>query len=155
MLTLLLALACGSPDELTPAPEPPAPPAPAHLTAPAAEPGAAETTRRVYFVSPKDGETVTSPVKIVMGLEGMEVRPAGQLVENTGHHHVIIGPAGIPEGQVVPADEKHIHFGAGQTEAEVELPPGQHQLTLQFADGMHVSYGDGMSTTITITVAEE
>jgi hypothetical protein len=107
---------------------------------------------KVFFTEPADGATVSSPVKLVFGVEGMEVRPAGELAENTGHHHVIIGPAGIPTGEAVPADEKHIHFGKGQTEAEIELPPGEHKLTMQFADGNHMSYGEVMATTITITV---
>lgn len=156
MLTLLLALACSGPstpqDETTPADE--TPPA-VEADAAGAARDAAEAVRRVFFVSPKDGETVTSPVKILMGVEGMDIRPAGQLEANTGHHHIIIGPAGVPEGQVVPADEKHIHFGAGQTEAEIELPPGEHRITLQFADGMHTSYGEVMSSTITVKVVEE
>ena len=109
----------------------------------------------MFFKAPEDGASVTSPVKLVFGIEGMEVKPAGELVEGTGHHHVIIAPTGIPEGTVIPADETHIHFGAGQTEAEVELPPGEHKLTMQFADGAHASYGEVMAATITITVVEE
>lgn len=109
---------------------------------------------RVKFLEPKDGAVVKSPVHMVFGVKGMEVRPAGELAENTGHHHVIIGPAGIPEGTAVPKDEKHIHFGAGQTEADIELPPGEHKLTMQFADGNHTSYGEVLATTITITVEE-
>jgi hypothetical protein len=57
-------------------------------------------------------------------------------------------------GMVVPKDETHIHYGQGQTEAEVPLAPGPHALTLQFADGNHVSYGEQLSSTITVTVAE-
>lgn len=144
MLWLALALACGGSDTTQVVGVQPEPAIEAPAEAPA--------QRRVYFVSPKDGETVKSPVKIVMGIEGMEVRPAGELVDGTGHHHVIIGPAGLPEGTVIPADEKHIHFGQGQTEAEVELPAGQHKISLQFADGNHVSYGEELAATITITV---
>jgi len=116
--------------------------------------GKAAAKARVFFTEPADGAKVTSPVKLVFGVDGMEVKPAGQLEENTGHHHVIIGPAGIPEGEVVPKDETHIHFGKGQTEAELELEPGEHKLTMQFADGNHTSYGDVMAATITITVEE-
>ncbi len=125
---------------------------------PAAEPEqpiehVAASTGRVFFVSPADGATVTSPVKMVFGVEGMELRPAGDLAENTGHHHLIIADAGIPVGTSVPKDETHIHFGKGETEAEVDLAPGTHKLTMQFADGNHVSYGEPMAATITITVA--
>jgi hypothetical protein len=83
----------------------------------------------------------------------MEIRPAGELTENTGHHHLIVSDAGIPAGTAVPQDEKHIHYGQGQTEAELALEPGTHRLTMQFADGNHVSYGEPMAATITITVA--
>lgn len=147
MLTLLLVLACGE----TQAPEVPVAEQAAAPVAVEVEAAPADA-RRVFFVSPKSGETITSPVKIVMGIEGMEIRPAGELAENTGHHHIVIGPAGIPEGTAVPADERHIHFGAGQTEAELELPPGEHKLTLQFADGNHTSYGEPLASTITVTV---
>lgn len=145
-IVLLLALtACGSTATSAPEPEPEAAPAPT------LEP---QARARVFFRSPADGARVKSPLKIEFGVEGMQVRPAGELAENTGHHHVIIGPAGIATGQVVPADEKHIHFGAGQTEAELALPPGDHKLTMQFADGNHTSYGEVMAATITVTVEE-
>jgi len=109
---------------------------------------------KVKFLEPKNGATVKSPVHLKFGVKGMEVKPAGTLEEGTGHHHVIIGPAGVAEGEVIPADEKHIHFGQGQTEADIELPPGKHKLTMQFADGAHQSYGEVLATTITITVEE-
>jgi hypothetical protein len=142
---LSLLVACGGQPAETPAPEPVVEPEPAP------EP---EARARAFFTEPADGATVTSPVKLVFGVEGMEVKPAGELVENTGHHHVIIGPAGVAQGEIVPADETHIHFGKGQTEAEIELPPGEHKLTMQFADGNHTSYGEVMASTITITVEE-
>jgi hypothetical protein len=110
------------------------------------------TDGRVFFISPKDGDTVKSPVHIQFGLEGMSVKPAGEPTEGTGHHHLIIGPAGVASGDVVPADETHIHFGKGDTETDVELKPGEHKITMQFADGLHRSFGQNMATTITITV---
>ena len=117
-----------------------------------AEHGSDHAGHKIFFVSPQDGAKVTSPLKIQMGIEGMTVQPAGELVENTGHHHLIIDGAPVDKGVVVPADDKHIHFGQGQTETEVELSPGEHTLTLQFADGYHQSYGPEMSTTIRVTV---
>lgn len=141
----VLLLACGE------APPPPEPPKPA-VEAPAPAPAPEAPKARVFFSEPADGATVKSPVTLKFGVEGMEVRQAGELAPNTGHHHVIIGPAGIPTGEMVPKDEKHIHFGAGQTEATIELPPGQHVLTMQFADGNHMSYGEVMAASITITV---
>jgi len=94
-------------------------------------------------------------VHVEMAVEGVEVQPAGEVVPGTGHHHVIIDGEGVASGEVVPADETHIHFGGGQTETDVALTPGEHTLTLQFADGIHRSYGPPMSTSITITVSEE
>lgn len=109
---------------------------------------------QVHFVEPADAASLTSPVKLVFGVSGAEVKPAGELVQGTGHHHVIINGEPTPQGQVVPADETHIHYGKGQTEAELELEPGEHTLTMQFADGMHRSYGPSASATIKVTVTD-
>jgi len=87
-----------------------------------------------------------------MGVRGMQVRPAGDIVEGAGHHHLIIDGAFVPKGGTVSKDATHRHFGKGQTEATIELSPGMHTLTLQFADGHHASYGKAMSETIHITV---
>lgn len=106
----------------------------------------------VSFESPKDGAVVTSPVNIKFGVTGMEVRPAGDMTPNTGHHHLLINQKPVAAKQVVPADAQHIHYGQGQTEAQVTLPPGKYRLTAQFANGAHQSYGPGMSETIDITV---
>lgn len=106
----------------------------------------------VYFIEPIDGSTVTSPVKVRFGLKGMTVKPAGELVAGTGHHHLLINTSGPKEGDVIPADDKHRHFGKGQTETEITLPPGDYTLKMQFADGMHQSYGDVMSASVRITV---
>lgn len=109
----------------------------------------------VYFIEPQDGAEVTNPVKIKMGVGGMEIAPAGEVKEGTGHHHIIIdGPDYIEAGQVIPSDENHIHFGQGQTETELNLPPGEHTLTLQFADGEHKSYGKEWAKKIKIIVKE-
>ena len=108
---------------------------------------------RVFFDSPSDGATVTSPVKVKFGLEGMKIAPLGDMTDKTGHHHLIINGGVVKAGETVPADEKHLHFGKGQTETEVSLPPGKYTLTLQFGNGAHQSYGPGMSKTITVTVA--
>ena len=106
----------------------------------------------VYFVSLKDGDQVTSPVKVEMGVEGMDIEPAGEPAVGKGHHHILIQKEYIDKGVVVPTDSMHLHFGLGQTEAEVELPPGTYTLSLQFADGFHRSYGQQMSQSISITV---
>lgn len=152
LLALLTACSGGAPE--TPAPAPAPAPDKTHEDH-AADPMAMEKPAdgaRVMFVEPADGAEVASPVKIVMGVEGMTVQPAGELKTGTGHHHLIIDSEPVAFGTAVPADETHIHFGKGQTEAEVELQPGQHTLMLQFADGAHRSYGDTMSAKITVTV---
>jgi len=107
---------------------------------------------KVFFANLEDGATVSSPVKIEFGVEGMEVEPAGELNAGKGHHHIIIDGSALEQGTVVPADEKNIHYGKGQTETEIELSAGEHTLTMQFADGYHQSYGPQMSATITVTV---
>ena len=106
---------------------------------------------RVFFVNLTDGQAVPNKLKVVMGVEGMEVQPAGELVAGTGHHHILVDGKFMAKGQFIPKDENHIHFGDGQTEAEIELASGEHTLTLQFANGAHFSYGEQMSTTITVT----
>ena len=87
-----------------------------------------------------------------MGVEGMEIEPAGEVNPGKGHHHVLINDGFTESGVVVPADETHIHFGKGQTEADLELEPGEYTLTLQFADGLHQSFGEPMSASINVVV---
>lgn len=106
----------------------------------------------VAFVEPADGATVSSPFKVKFAVSGMDIKPAGDMTANTGHHHLLINAAPVKAGEVVPADETHIHFGKGQTETEVKLAPGTYKLSMQFANGLHQSYGPGMSKDITITV---
>ena len=111
-----------------------------------------EPTRSVSIVEPANGATVTSPFKVRFAVRGMVVAPAGEIVAGSGHHHLLIDVDPIAAGTPVPADEKHIHFGKGQTETEVTLPPGTYRLTAQFANGAHQSFGPAMSQTIKVTV---
>lgn len=106
----------------------------------------------ISFIEPVDGAVVSSPFKVKFAVSGMEIKPAGEIVPNTGHHHVFIDDVSAPQGVAIPADSRHLHFGKGQTEAQISLPPGPHTLTMQFANGAHQSYGPGMSRTIHITV---
>lgn len=108
---------------------------------------------KVFFVEPADGAVVKSPVKVKFGVDGMKVQAAGELVDGTGHHHVIIDGKALDLGAVVPKDETNLHYGKGELEAELTLSAGEHTLTMQFADGAHRSYGPGMSATIKVTVA--
>jgi hypothetical protein len=108
----------------------------------------------VYIVSPKDGAKVKSPVTVVFGLKGMGVAPAGIKMENTGHHHLLID-SDAPADLSVPlaANEKSVHFGKGQTETSLTLPPGKHTLQLVLADSLHVPHDPAViSKKITITV---
>lgn len=106
----------------------------------------------VEFIEPNNNATVASPFKVKFGLNGMQVAHAGEMKEGTGHHHLLINVADIPEGTVIPMDDQHRHFGKGQTETEITLPPGRYRLTMQFADGAHRSYGEKMRKTIEVTV---
>ena len=94
----------------------------------------------VSIVSPKEGEVVTSPVKVTFGVKGMTVVKAGTEQANSGHHHLIID-ADLPAAdQPIGKDAQHVHFGAAQTDAAVELPKGKHTLQLMFADGAHMPH---------------
>lgn len=111
---------------------------------------------KVYFVEPKDGAEVSGPVKVVMGVKGIEIAPAGTDKPNTGHHHILID-ADIPTGDqaehAIPADDTHKHFGKGQTETELTLSPGKHTLQLLVGDGGHIPHNPALaSDKITITV---
>ncbi len=106
----------------------------------------------VRFLEPADGATVGSPFKVRFAVDGMEVKPAGEMAANTGHHHLLINAEPLKAGESVPFDDQHLHFGKGQTEAEVKLAPGTYVLTMQFANGAHQSYGAPMSKSIKITV---
>lgn len=113
-------------------------------------------TATVSFTEPADGAVLTSPVHAVFAVDGMTVAAAdGAVLANQGHHHVIVDGAAIDERDEVPKNQTHIHYGAGQVEADLELVPGAHTLTLQFADGRHRSYGRRLSKTISITVEGE
>jgi hypothetical protein len=112
----------------------------------------AALAQSVSFVEPADGATVTSPVKVKFAVTGMEVKPAGEMASHTGHHHLLINHDSIKAGEAIPADDTHLHFGKGQTETEVKLAPGKYKLTMQFADGLHRSYGPAFSQSIDVTV---
>jgi hypothetical protein len=108
-----------------------------------------------YFISPKNGDTVTGTFGVVFGLKGMGVAPAGIEKPNTGHHHLIINKKVEADGlkAPLPADANHVHFGAGQTETTVTLPPGKHTLQLLLGDHNHIPHDPPiMSEIITITV---
>ncbi|MBW7471678.1 DUF4399 domain-containing protein [Marinobacter sp. M216] len=107
-----------------------------------------------YFVQPDDGATVEGTFKVVFGLRNMEVAPAGVEKEGTGHHHLLID-TDVPTdlSQPLPATDQVRHFGGGQTETELTLPPGEHTLQLLLGNHVHVPHNPPvMSEQITITV---
>ena len=108
----------------------------------------------VYIISPADGAIVTSPVNIKYGLQGMGVAPAGVDRAGTGHHHLLVDVEQLPDlNMPVPSDQKHRHFGGGQTEVAIPLDPGQHSLQLLLGDMNHIPHQPAIqSSRITITV---
>jgi Domain of unknown function (DUF4399) len=116
-------------------------------------PNQAPATKGVWWMEPQNGATVGQTFKAKFGVKGMDVEPAAA-GQNTGkgHHHVLVNQMSKPAGEIIPFDDKHIHFGAGQTEVDLKLPPGKYKLTMQFADGFHLSYGKDMAATIEVTV---
>ena len=132
------------------APAPAAPAAAANQRTPS-PPGA-----KVYFINLQSGARVRSPVLVQFGLSGMGIAPFGLTgagTENTGHHHLVIDAPPPALDVPIPANPMHVHYGRGQTEATVNLPPGQHTLQLVLADALHIPHNPPvMSERITITV---
>jgi Domain of unknown function (DUF4399) len=108
----------------------------------------------VYIIAPKDGAKVHAPVLVQFGLKGMGIAPAGVKFDNTGHHHLLIDtdpPADL--SAPLPATDKIVHFGKGQTETTLNLAPGKHTLQLLLADQSHIPHNPPvLSQKISITV---
>ncbi|HTD30982.1 MAG TPA: DUF4399 domain-containing protein [Steroidobacteraceae bacterium] len=108
----------------------------------------------VYIIAPKDGAKVHAPVLVQFGLKGMGIAPAGVKFDNTGHHHLLIDtdpPADL--SAPLPATDKIVHFGKGQTESTLNLAPGKHTLQLLLADQSHIPHNPPvLSQKISITV---
>lgn len=110
---------------------------------------------RAYFLGVEDGDTLTSPLTLEFGLEGMGVAPAGVEHENTGHHHLLINTDldDVDMGRPLPMSDRVRHFGGGQTRAEIELEPGEYSLQLLLGDHLHIPHQPPVkSERITITV---
>ena len=134
-----------------------APLAGAQTPAVAPERTASPPGAEVYIISPRNGATVHSPVHVQFGLKGMGVAPAGVKFENTGHHHLLIDTdAPTDLSAPLPATDKIVHFGKGQTETTLTtLTPGKHTLQLLLGDQNHVPHNPPViSRKITITVTK-
>ena len=151
-LGLALA-ACGRPPAAPQAPEANATPA---ANAPTAAPlprSQSAAGASVAILSPRSGDIVSSPVKVVFDLQGMTLAPAGDPAPNSGHHHLLVDVPAPDFGQPIPKDEQHLHFGKAQTEVELTLAPGPHTLQLLLGDSNHVPHDPPLlSAPTTITV---
>jgi hypothetical protein len=108
---------------------------------------------RVFFLEPQNEAVVDSPVQVRLGAENFTIEPAGEVRQGAGHLHIMVDTPCLAAGEVIPKDERHLHYGDGQREATLELAPGQHTLCLQAADGAHRALaGTGMTQMITVDV---
>jgi hypothetical protein len=108
----------------------------------------------LYIIWPPDGTTVKGAFWCRFGLRNMGVTQAGSNAANSGHHHLLIDVNdALDPNEPIPQDKNHLHFGAGQTEARIELPPGKHTLQLVLGDAKHTPFNPSViSKKITITV---
>ena len=113
----------------------------------------APSDAHLYIGWPNNGEVVKSPFKVWFGVRNMGVAPAGVQKSNTGHHHLIVDADLPPMDVPIPNNQNYLHFGGGQTETVLDLPPGQHTLQLLMGDTDHVPFTPVVaSKRITITV---
>jgi hypothetical protein len=110
----------------------------------------------LYIISPKDGATISGPFWCVFGLRGMGISRAGDQFPSSGHHHLFIDEGEpLNPSEPIPQDKKHLHYGSGQTEALIQLSPGQHTLQLVLGDAKHFPFNPPLvSKRITITIKE-
>ena len=109
-----------------------------------------EGAASVSFAEPDDGATVDSPVHVEFEAEGIEIEEAGAVNEGAGHFHVMVDTPCVGEGETIPNDDAHLHFGDASEEAELELEPGEHTLCLQVGDGAHNALSPTDEITITV-----
>ena len=114
----------------------------------------AEHEKKLFFITPSNGDIVTNPINIQFGISGMQIVPAGVDKYMSGHHHLLVNIDNLPNMKMpIPSDKKHLHFGNGQTETTLELPKGKHTLQLLLGDHMHIPHDEPLlSEKIEITV---
>jgi hypothetical protein len=119
-------------------------------------PSPSSTGAEVYFIDPvKEGAVLPPKFTMYFGLKNMGLAPAGTHRENSGHHHLLIDTDLPPLDQPIPNDFNHLHFGQGQSEAEITLKPGQHTLQLLLGDKDHIPHTPPvMSKRITVRVVD-
>ena len=154
LLAATLLCSCGSPEpqeEAAPDADAPAPAPEVALPPRKPSPEGA----RAWFVSPGDGAALTSPFVVEFGLEGMELLPAGEIGENTGHHHLLVNTP-LPRMDLpIITDDAHMHFGLAQTSVELSLAPGTYTLQLLLGDDLHIPHEPPvMSEVITVEVTD-
>jgi hypothetical protein len=111
---------------------------------------------KASILSPADGAVVATTFTVQFGLKGMGIAPAGYNIQGTGHHHLLVDNDAVPDSNLpLPASNQVIHFGLGQTEAQLTLSPGKHTLQLILGDYLHIPHEPPVrSEKITITVAQ-
>jgi len=110
----------------------------------------------VYIIYPQDGQKIKGPFTVRFGLRGMGVTRAGDTTANVGHHHLLVDAEGeLSRTDPIPTDRRHLHFGGGQTETQLDLPPGKHSLQLVLGDAEHKLFNPPViSKKITVTVLD-
>ena len=158
-LVAMLALTISANAQQPPAPQPSEQPAPPPSQEPPSAPPAQQQRHsmpadaKVYILWPPDGAVIKGAFWVRMALSGAGVAPAGVDKANTGHHHLLVDTDLPPLDQPIPNDHNHLHFGLGQTEARLNLPPGKHTLQLLLGDIDHIPHDPPLySKKITITV---
>jgi hypothetical protein len=108
------------------------------------------------FVSPSDGETVTSPFTVVLAADGVELAPAGIPEVGEGHLHVMVDIGCYGAGELIPGPsesdeaEGRFHLGDGSDSREIALEPGTYELCVQLGDGVHTAFGSTQTITVTV-----
>jgi Domain of unknown function (DUF4399) len=110
----------------------------------------------VYIIHPQEGQKIKGPFTVRFGLRGMGVTRAGDTTANVGHHHLLVDAEGeLSRTDPIPTDRRHLHFGGGQTETQLDLPPGKHSLQLVLGDAEHKLFNPPViSKKITVTVLD-
>ncbi len=102
------------------------------------------------FAAPQDGDTVSAPVEVEMTATNVEIAEAGEVVPGEGHFHIMVNVPCLEEGEVIPSDDDHLHYGDGSTTDALDLEPGDHTLCLQLGDGEHAAMGGADEIAVTV-----